>query len=342
MIISSFLIPLVVLTILISIISSMEQTNIKSTPKDVFLHLFNIVTFYLSVIGFITLYIQYISAKFPDPLNYYFTDIADAVRLFSSILLIAVPAYLLTAWMLAKDLFTNPAKRELRLRKWLVYFTLFISAITIVIDLITFIYNFLSGELTIQFFLKILTVLLVAVAVFAYYLWDLKREDLKSKLPKILGIALVLIMLGSVAMGFFIIGSPTTQRNRRFDEQRVQNLQMIQEQVVNYWQRKNELPKQLTDLQDSISGFNIPKDPDQSVKYEYVITGPLAFDLCSTFKTVSQDISNQAVSPMGYDVYQQNWKHKAERTCFSRTIDPQLHKQVTNPDGTVAQPVYVK
>ena len=145
----------------------MENQNIlKSTPKDVFLQLFNILTFYLSVIGFITLHIQYINAVFPDTLNYYFTGIADAVRVSSSILLIAVPAYVFTAWLLAKDLAVEPQKRELKLRKWLVYFTLFVSAVTIIVDLITFVYNFLSGELTVRFFLKILVVLLVAGAVF--------------------------------------------------------------------------------------------------------------------------------------------------------------------------------
>ena len=39
------------------------------------------------------------------------------------------------------------------MRKWLVYFTLFISAITIIVDLMIFVYNFLDGELTVKFFL---------------------------------------------------------------------------------------------------------------------------------------------------------------------------------------------
>ena len=191
----------------------MEQT-LKSTPKDVFLHLFNIVTFYLSVIGFITLYVQYINASFPDELNYYFTSIANGVRWSTSILFVAVPAYLFTSWLLAKDLNITPEKRELKLRKWLVYFTLFISAITIIVDLMIFVYNFLDGELNTRFFLKVLVVLLVAVAVFAYYMWDLKRKEMKSKIPKILAIVLSVIVLVSIIIGFFIaspIGFATAQ-----------------------------------------------------------------------------------------------------------------------------------
>jgi len=305
----------------------MEQT-LKSTPKDVFLHLFNIVTFYLSVIGFITLYVQYINATFPDELNYYFTSIADGVRWSTSILFIAVPAYLLTAWLLAKDLSITPEKRDLKLRKWLVYFTLFISAITIIVDLMIFVYNFLDGELNTRFFLKVLVVLLVAVAVFAYYMWDLKRTELKSKVPKILAIVLGVVVLASIILGFFVVGTPKDQRNRRFDDQRVQDLQLIQSQVVDYWTKKDILPTQLTNLQDNISGFIVPQDPDTKVSYEYNVTGILSFELCSVFASSNrEEPSTKGRSYYApYDDYQQNWFHDAGRTCFSRTIDPELYK----------------
>ncbi len=307
----------------------MEATlTIKSTPKDVFLHLFNIVTFYLSVIGFITLYIQYVNAAFPDALNYYFYGIADAVRVASSILFISVPAYLLSAWLLAKDLKVMPEKRELKLRKWLLYFTLFVSAITIVIDLITFIYNFLSGELTVQFFLKILVVLLIAAAVFGYYIWDLKRVDFNSTTPKKLAITLGSITLLSIVMSVFLIGTPATQRNRRFDEQRVGDLQNLQGQITNYWTQKAVLPENLSKLNDNISGFISPLDPETKAAYEYHVIATTSFELCATFKTVGP-ITGNVARPMMYasnDPYSQSWEHKGERTCFSRTIDPQLYK----------------
>lgn len=306
----------------------MENTsNLRSGPKDVFLHLFNIVTFYLTVIGFITLYIQYINAAFPDALNYYFESISGSVRVASSILFVSVPAYLLSAWLLSKELRVVPEKREFKLRKWLLYFTLFVSAITIIIDLITFIYNFLSGELTIQFFLKILVVLVVAGAVFGYYIWELKREDLNSKMPKTLAIILTVVTIISIGAGFLIIGSPTDQRNRRFDMQRVSDLQMLQGQVLNYWTQKAEIPVKLGDLQDSISGFIVPVDPETGAAYEYRTIEKLKFELCATFKTVGPDSYNQPKSLIyaPNDPYSQNWAHQAERTCFTRTIDPELY-----------------
>lgn len=308
----------------------MENTsNLRSGPKDIFLHLFNIVTFYLLVVGFITLFIQYINALFPDALNYYFYGISDAVRVASSILFISVPAYLLSSWLLSKDLKEMPAKRDLGLRKGLLYFTLFVSAITIIVDLIIFIYNFLSGELTIQFFLKILAVLVIAAAVFGYYIWELKRTDLNSQLPKILATALSVVALASIVAGFFIIGTPATQRNRRFDEQRVSDLQSIQNQITNHWTQKGSLPTTLANINDSISGFITPLDPETKAQYEYHVTGANTFELCADFKTVGPASSLNGQRTLVYSPnspYSQSWSHKDEHTCFSRNIDPELYK----------------
>lgn len=303
--------------------------NNKGTPKDVFLHLFNIVTFYLSMIGFIILYVQYVNALFPDKLNYYFTAISDLVRIASSILFVAVPAYIISAWLLAKDVTLMPEKRDLKLRKWLTYFTLFISAVTIIVDLIIFVYNFLNGEISVRFVLKVLVVLMVACGIFGYYMWDLKRKELVSKLPKILAIILAVFALGSIITGFFIVGTPTDQRNRKFDEQRVQELQMLQSQVINYWILKHNLPTDLSLLQDDISGFKVPADPETKIAYEYKILDPLKFELCANFTSV-EDSLDQGKNGQYYatplDVFQQNWKHDTGRTCFTRTIDPELYK----------------
>jgi len=316
----------------------MENTTIvRNTPKDVFLHFLNIFTFYASVISFITLYIQYIGAIFPDPLNFYYTFMADSVRRSTSILAIAIPVFLLTSWLLARDVAGSYEKREFKLRKWLIYFTLFISAVTIIVDLIMFVYNFLSGELTIQFFLKVLVVLLVAGAVFGYYIWELKRKDMKSKTPKILAWTLSSVVILSIIAGFFIVGTPATQRDRRFDEQRIGDLQTLQGQIINQWTKKEILPQKLSELEDSISGFLVPADPKSKLPYEYNITGSLSFELCATFTTSSKDsgfmISKREYAyPVSYpypaDSFQQNWDHEAGRVCFARTIDPELYKPV--------------
>ena len=310
-----------------------NQTKLRSTPKDVFLHLFNILTFYLSVIALIRLYITYISALFPDPLNYYFTSVANSVRWSTSVLIIAVPVYLLTSCVITKDFAKTPAMRELSLRKWLIYLTLFVSAVTIIIDLMMLVNNFLSGDLTIQFSLMVSAVLAVAGAVFWFYIWDLKRTNFKSKTPKVLAWLVSAVVLVSIIGGFFIIGTPADQRDKKFDDQRVESLQVLQSQIVNYWSQKEVLPEKLTDLEDSISGYKVPVDPKSNLPFEYNIIDPLSFELCAVFNSSSQDFGSRALASkpfMAYDAFQQNWEHEVGRTCFTRTIDPELYKSDKN------------
>ena len=41
----------------------------------------------------------------------------------------------------------------------------------------TLVYYFLGGEVTLRFFLKVLTVAAIAGAVFLHYLWDLRAAE---------------------------------------------------------------------------------------------------------------------------------------------------------------------
>ena len=154
---------------------------IKTTPKDFFLHLLAIVTLYASAISFLTLVFQIVNVAFPDPISpegyYNVTSYYDRIRWSIATLVIVFPVYLWASWFLNKDYKKNPGKRDLRIRKWLIYFTLFAAALIIIGDLVTLINFFLQGELTIRFILKVLAVLFVAGSVFGYYLHDIKKHE---------------------------------------------------------------------------------------------------------------------------------------------------------------------
>lgn len=317
----------------------MENTK-SNLPKDVFLHLLDIITFYLTVIGSIQLYLQYISLLFPDQLNFFYSGLAGAVRTSSSILLIAFPVHMITAWLLGKDLKAMPEKREFKLRKWLTYLTLFVSAVTIIVDLIILVNHFLSGELTVRFLLKVLVVLMIAGAVFGYYVWDLRRKDKEaSKLPKKLAYLVSALILASVIGGFFIVGTPAEQRRIKFDEQRVNDLQNIQSQIINYWMRKGVIPQKLEDLNDNISGFLVPTDPETKESYDYNIKDALNFELCAIFQTSSKDSRAKSSRAPFFDSFQQNWDHEKGEKCFERTIDPEIYKTDSQLKGIIPIPV---
>lgn len=157
----------------------MEQVinKLKTSPKEFFLHLLSILALYFSAISFLVLIFQYLNIFFiPDILDDYYSrqSAASGIRWSLSALIVVFPVYLLTNWYLNKSYLKEPEKRNLRVRRWLIYFTLFAAAGIIIGDLVSLIYNFLGGELTMRFLLKILAVFFVAGATFTYYFWDLK------------------------------------------------------------------------------------------------------------------------------------------------------------------------
>ncbi|MEK7084091.1 MAG: DUF5671 domain-containing protein [Patescibacteria group bacterium] len=308
----------------------------KTTPKDVFSYLLMIVTLYIGVVSFIALLFQYVNVLFPDALSFHYESASDIIRRSSASLIVSWPVFLLMSVLIAKEEKKEPEQREIKIRKWLLYLTLFISAITIIVDLITLVYNFLGGELTMRFFLKTLAVLLVSAGVFGYYLWEIRRESRNaSLLPKMLAWSVSAVLLVSIIAGFFIIGTPKEQRARRFDAERIGHLQMAQNEIVNFWINKKTLPLALSDLTNSISGFAAPVDPETGIPYQYRIIGPLEFELCGTFFASSTGKEEQyAYAPrMAYpfDSYQQNWAHGEGRTCFTRVIDPDRYKEQMPP-----------
>jgi hypothetical protein len=300
-----------------------KDTVHHSSPKDVFLHLLLIGTLYASVVGFISLWFSYINFLFPATLSYYYQGILDGVLWAEAVLVVIFPVYIFLSRLLEKEILLNPSLREEWARKWLVYLTLFLAAVTAIVDTVTLVYNFLSGDLSIRFFLKILVVLVVAVVVFGYYFWDTKRINGSSRIPNRVAWIVSVAVFGSIVTGFFLVGTPSEQRATRFDTQRVSDLQVIQSEIVNYWQQKGKLPQVSEDLNSSITGFVLPKDPDGTA-YEYTTKEPLTFELCATFKTEAKhNIHTSPVFPVYNDFTNQNWDYTKGHTCFSRTIDPE-------------------
>lgn len=297
----------------------------KSSPRDVFMHLLATIALYISAASFGTLVYQYIDLKFPDPLGFGGTQ--DPIRWAIAALVIVFPAYLWVSWILARDVEALPEKAGLRVRRWLYAFTLFAAAVIIIGDLVALIFRFLNGDLTGRFILKVLTVLFIAGAVFLYYGWLFRTAIPALRHPRMRLFALGVIAIVAIATisGFFVSGSPFRERLRRFDERRVSDLVVIQAQIISYWQRKGALPGGLSDLDDSISGFRAPVDPETNEGYGYKETGDVNFELCADFKTASSEVQNgprMPYGPYGTD----NWNHGTGRVCFERAIDPDLYR----------------
>ena len=304
----------------------------RSTPRDVFLYLLGLVTLVMSAGSFGMLVYQYINIMFPDILQYgYATPTANysLIRTALAVLVVAFPVFFWVSRTLHKDVVTEPAKRDLRVRRWLLYFTVFVAGLMIIGDLITLIQSFLNGDLTTAFILKVLTIFFIAGTILFYYLSELRDRVYPRKAFQLVIIGIVVLALG---YGFYLAGSPQSQRLVRFDEQKVNDLQSIQNQLVyNWWQQKGSLPKTLDALNDPISGFSTPVDPQSNQPYEYSLTDAKSFQLCAVFNKESL-VYDTTIKPVPVGYQYDNWQHSTGRVCFDRTIDPALYP--VNPKGS--------
>lgn len=308
----------------------MENTTHKSSIRDFFLYLLAIITLFTCVWSFIALLFEYINEALPDMAAS--PNGADfyQIRISVSILLIMFPVYLGLTWFLRKDIIKNPEKRQFGGRKFFLNLTLFVAALTLIIDLITLVNRFLEGALTMHFFLKTLSVLVVAGSVLAYYFWDLRRETVPTSKPsKVLAIITAVVVLGGIIGGFFIVGTPSTQRLRVFDQQRVDNLSALSGEIRNYWSMYGKLPTKLNEVGKSFGpGFVLPlTDPVTKKEYEYKVVSRLAFELCAEFDLPTQRWQD-AYGNSAPIFYGENWTHEKGHVCFKRAIDPAIYKPI--------------
>jgi len=148
------------------------------SAREAFLYLVLFSTLYVSAYNLGTLLFQFINRAFPDPAAGAWNEYSDtAVRWSVSSLIVAFPVYLYVSLLISRAIRQDPGKRASNIRRWLTYLTLFVAAAVLIGDFTTLVYNFLGGELTTRFVLKVATVGCIAGAIFGYYLWSLRHEE---------------------------------------------------------------------------------------------------------------------------------------------------------------------
>ena len=326
------------------------MNTLKVSPKDFFYWTGAMITLYISVFSLLALLFDYIDTAFPDALSYSYNSdpYSSGIRLAIASLLVLFPVFLVLMRLIRNDIANHTEKKTIWVRRWALVLTLFVAAATMIIDLITLINTYLGGELSMHFVLKVAVVFLVAVGVFMHFLADIWGYwDINPQYARSVGFAAGFLILATIASGFFIIGTPGQVRTYRFDDQKVNDLQNIQSQVVSYWQAKNTLPASLGNLNDSIIGFSVPVDPETGASYKYATTSARTFKLCATFGAITQSTSPTVISrPMAptavgsNDLMNANWFHGKGEVCFTRTIDPSFYP--LNPKSPVPAPLLIK
>jgi hypothetical protein len=325
-------------------IQNQVQIKIKTSAKDFFLNIGAFVALYTVVVTLLNLLFTVINVAYPRVNDmyygsYYYSSSTQNISWPVSILIIFFPILILLMWLLEKEYKAQPEKKNVGIHKWLSYITLFASGATIAGDLVTILYYFIDGqELTTGFLLKILSALVIAVALFVYYISDI-RGKLNSTSRKIWRIIATLIVIGSIVWGFSVLGSPRTQRLLKYDEQKISALQGINSQIIYYFQRKQSLPNSLEQLNETY--YKVPVDLQTGKAYEYRLIGQSAkaYELCAEFNLASRDPIPGGSSPYypyavdsiaypypgrGGDFH----THPAGHYCFSQSIDISLYPPI--------------
>lgn len=308
--------------------------------RDAAFHLLTFTAFYTLVIGVVMLLFRYINHLFPDPAM---GEVGRAerwdlssIRWSLALVIVAFPTFLGLTRFLLREMRAHPERSWSGVRRWLTYLTLVVASVVLGGDMITLVFRLLEGELSTRFLLKVVVVLLVAGLSFAYYLLSL-RIPVESREARRLhrGFAVVatLLTLFTLGWGFVLVGSPATERQRKFDERRIEDLGAIRDEIANIVlgdlrhlppeERKQQRPLPRT-LQEVVSAAKERRpeivDPRTGEPYVYDVLDDTRFRLCAVFQFERNE---------SYDVL---WNHPSGRHCFEFDV---MHADVPMKNLTV-------
>ena len=317
--------------------SSELSSNNPSSAKDFFAYLLLFVLLYTWVTSLGRLLFGFINVAFPLAVpglpdrSVVFEQESQVLKLQFSILLVSFPVFLALARWMNNELKRGVMRWESRMRKWLTYLTLFVAAVTVIIDVATLLYYFLSGDFTIRFFLKALTVFVLGGGAFHYYLRDARdpqanTEKCARPFAKWISVAITL----ALAMTFFVVDPPWVERAKRFDRQRVQDLSSIVNAAQAFYDQRGALPQTLDQFHEQGPWYVASlADPETGSAYEYAVKAATDYELCATFSREGSDTTQPgvypSVKPYPVGAYPQDrrgssFSHSVGRQCFQRKV----------------------
>lgn len=298
---------------------STTKSTTKSYAKDFFFHLLATICFFVAVIAGINFGLAVIDIITKDPIAYFATDLYSTIHIAIAILAIVVPIYIIIQKNIIADIKTDPSKKDLPIRKWLLWFTFFVAATTLIIDGILLIYNFMSGELTLKFALKLLLIASTATFSLGYVKAEIYNKFDKASLlsRKTLATLTIVKLIAIIVIGFFITGGPSHQRDLKADQQTINHLDIIVSMINGYYIDKKSLPQDASELLKSINTFVIDEGLRklETGDYTYATLTSKSFNLCAKFLTETDS------DKTGRDFYpNNNWSHPKGAYCFERKV----------------------
>ena len=288
--------------------------------RDAFYHLLTFGGLYTVVISFLVLAYAYINRWLPDvALEPYATEegFRTSIRWSLSAIIVAYPLFLWISRILLREIALHPEKASSGVRRWLTYLTLFIAASVLTGDVIALIFSLLNGEITLRFFLKALVVFLVTGSAFTYYFRSLRVDPRGlTLLSRSYGSIASAAVLESFVYGLVLAGSPGTERLRKIDAQRVNDVRTIAEAVLDAvhgsdrWSKPvssgpiKPLPKTLEEVAALSVRQRVPLTDGTGEPYIYSVADRTHFSVCTVFAFENRE------------QYAPFWDHSSGKHCY--------------------------
>jgi hypothetical protein len=265
----------------------------KNNAKFAFYYLLLLVALIFMAISVGLIAFNIINRTIYDPLVYSaYNNYNNQFKFALSALIFAAPIFYITISLIRRGLKKGELAFNSGIRRWLTYFILFVSSLIILGVLISTVNSFLSGELTLRFILKAVTVFIISALVFSFYFYDIKQESPtpKSQVNIVFLITSLLIVLSAFISVWFFIESPKIARDRRFDQMILNDINNLEHSVNSYYSFHKSLPDNLSDLEDNFNLYYL--ESDQKIEYKKI--GDDSFEFCAVFKADSQKLERGA------------------------------------------------
>jgi MFS family permease len=146
-------------------------------------------TGFLYILFFISLYVlatsiggifhTWVDKALPTPndsFTSYFIDNATLIQGYLAAIIVSYPVLIALAILLKKQLIKQPMVKNLRSRKILIYITLVGTFLIMLGEVISTIYDFLSGSVTGNVIGHLFVTVLIAGSIFGYYISEVKHD----------------------------------------------------------------------------------------------------------------------------------------------------------------------
>ena len=274
-----------------------NNNNMNNNAKYAFYYLLSLVALIFTALSVGMIAFGIINKTVFDVLNLG-ASTSDTLKFAISAIIIATPIFFIMQNLIGRGLKKGELAKDSGVRRWLTYFILLVSSVTILGVFINIINNFLSGELTLNSILKALSIIVIAAAVFSFYFYDIKRENVTEKnvVMKVFFFASLALVTIAFISSWFFVESPVLTRAKRLDQNLINNINNLENAVNSYNDKYKKLPNTIDEIKNNkdiyldLKSFN---DPETGAPISYKKISETTFEFCASFRTDNKNVDSK-------------------------------------------------